>query len=162
MLVKDKLSTIILLAIFIALLVIIYNLTSNQAVQSNISSNMVNTNTAVIEEAATNNEEEEEMEVMKVSKENFEKEVLQSDKKVLIDFYADWCGPCKMLSPIVAEFAKENDTIKVVKINIDENEELAVNYGVMSIPTLVVVENGKTKNTSVGLISKSEIEELVK
>lgn len=159
---KDKLSTIILLAIFIALLVIIYNLTSNQAVQSNISSNMVNTNTAVIEEAATNNEEEEEMEVMKVSKENFEKEVLQSDKKVLIDFYADWCGPCKMLSPIVAEFAKENDTIKVVKINIDENEELAVNYGVMSIPTLVVVENGETKNTSVGLISKSEIEELVK
>lgn len=162
MLVKDKLSTIILLAIFIALLVIIYNLTSNQAVQSNISSNMVNTNTAVIEETATNNKEEEEMEVMKVSKENFEKEVLQSDKKVLIDFYADWCGPCKMLSPIVAEFAKENDTIKVVKINIDENEELAVNYGVMSIPTLVVVENGKTKNTSVGLISKSEIEELVK
>lgn len=159
---KDKLSTIILLAIFIALLVIIYNLTSNQAVQSNISSNMVNTNTAVIEETATNNEEEEEMEVMKVSKENFEKEVLQSDKKVLIDFYADWCGPCKMLSPIVAEFAKENDTIKVVKINIDENEELAVNYGVMSIPTLVVVENGETKNTSVGLISKSEIEELVK
>lgn len=159
---KDKLSTIILLAIFIALLVIIYNLTSNQAVQSNISSNMVNTNTAVIEETAKNNEEEEEMEVMKVSKENFEKEVLQSDKKVLIDFYADWCGPCKMLSPIVAEFAKENDTIKVVKINIDENEELAVNYGVMSIPTLVVVENGETKNTSVGLISKSEIEELVK
>lgn len=159
---KDKLSTIILLAIFIALLVIIYNLTSNQAVQSNISSNMVNTNTAVIEETATNNKEEEEMEVMKVSKENFEKEVLQSDKKVLIDFYADWCGPCKMLSPIVAEFAKENDTIKVVKINIDENEELAVNYGVMSIPTLVVVENGETKNTSVGLISKSEIEELVK
>lgn len=159
---KDKLSTIILLAIFIALLVIIYNLTSNQAVQSNNSSNMVNTNTAVIEETAKNNEEEEEMEVMKVSKENFEKEVLQSDKKVLIDFYADWCGPCKMLSPIVAEFAKENDTIKVVKINIDENEELAVNYGVMSIPTLVVVENGETKNTSVGLISKSEIEELVK
>lgn len=102
------------------------------------------------------------MEIMKVSKENFEKEVLQSDKKVLIDFYADWCGPCKMLSPIVAEFAKENDTVKVVKINIDENEELAVQYGVMSIPTLVVIENGETKNTSVGLISKSEIEELVK
>ena len=156
---KDKISTIILLAIFIALLVIIYNLTSNQAMQSNISENLVNTNTVT---SVENNEEEEDMEIMKVSKENFEKEVLQSDKKVLIDFYADWCGPCKMLSPIVAEFAKENDTVKVVKINIDENEELAVQYGVMSIPTLVVVENGEAKNTSIGLISKSEIEELVK
>ena len=156
---KDKISTIILLAIFIALLVIIYNLTSNQAMQSNISENLVNTNTVT---SVENNEEEEDMEIMKVSKENFEKEVLQSDKKVLIDFYADWCGPCKMLSPIVAEFAKENDTVKLVKINIDENEELAVQYGVMSIPTLVVVENGETKNTSIGLISKSEIEELVK
>ena len=156
---KDKISTIILLAIFIALLVIIYNLTSNQAMQSNISENLVNTNTVT---SVENNEEEEDMEIMKVSQENFEKEVLQSDKKVLIDFYADWCGPCKMLSPIVAEFAKENDTVKVVKINIDENEELAVQYGVMSIPTLVVVENGETKNTSIGLISKSEIEELVK
>ena len=121
---KDKISTIILLAIFIALLVIIYNLTSNQAMQSNISENLVNTNTVT---SVENNEEEEDMEIMKVSKENFEKEVLQSDKKVLIDFYADWCGPCKMLSPIVAEFAKENDTVKVVKINIDENEELQYN-----------------------------------
>ncbi len=157
---KDKISTIILLAIFIALLVIIYNLTSKQAVQSNISENLVNN--SVIDNSTVIEEEESEMEIMKVSKENFEKEVLQSDKKVLIDFYADWCGPCKMLSPIVAEFAKENDTVKVVKINIDENEELAVQYGVMSIPTLVVIENGETKNTSVGLISKSEIEELVK
>ena len=102
------------------------------------------------------------MGVLKISSENYEEEVLKADKPVIIDFYADWCGPCKMLSPIVAEFAKENDTVKVVKINIDENEELAVQYGVMSIPTLVVIENGETKNTSVGLISKSEIEELVK
>ena len=97
---------------------------------------------------------------MELKKENFKEEI--KDGITLVDFYASWCGPCKMLSPIVAEFAKENDTVKVVKINIDENEELAVQYGVMSIPTLVVIENGETKNTSVGLISKSEIEELVK
>lgn len=158
---KDKISTIILLAIFIALLVIIYNLTSSQAPQSNISENLVNTNSDTVD-GTVSEEEENEMEVMSVTNATFEKEVLESDKKVLIDFYADWCGPCKMLSPIVAEFAKENEDVKVVKINIDENQEIAVSYGVMSIPTLVVVENGETKNTSVGLISKSEIEELVK
>ncbi|MCX4303330.1 MAG: thioredoxin [Clostridia bacterium] len=102
------------------------------------------------------------MEVMSVSNENFEGEVLKSDKKVLIDFYADWCGPCKMLSPIVEEVARDNSDIKVVKINIDENEELAVKYGVASIPTLIVIENGEVKNIRVGLMSKSEVEELVK
>lgn len=159
---KDKLSTIILLIIFVILLIVIYNLTNEQIPKSNISSNIVNTNTAVIKETAQNNEEEENMEIISVSKDNFEKEVLESNKKVLIDFYADWCGPCKMLSPIVAEFAKENDSVKVVKINIEDNEELAVKYGVTSIPTLVVIENGETKDVSIGLISKSQIEELVK
>lgn len=155
---KDKISTIILIIIFIVLLVIIYNLTSKQLPESNISTNTVNNNMVNYE----NSEEESDMEIMSVSNDSFEKEVLQSDKKVLIDFYADWCGPCKMLSPIVAEFARENENVKVVKINIDENEEIAVKYGVTSIPTLVVVENGETKKISVGLISKSEIEELVK
>lgn len=159
---KDKISTIILLIIFIALLVVIYNITNKQTSKSNISSNIVNTNTVSLEDTTDSNEEENDMEIISVSKDNFEKEVLESDKKVLIDFYADWCGPCKMLSPIVAEFAKENESIKVVKINIDENEELAIKYGVTSIPTLVVVENGETKDMSIGLISKSEIEELVK
>ena len=80
----------------------------------------------------------------------------------LIDFYADWCGPCQMLSPIVEKVAEENEDVKVVKLNIDENQELAVQYSVMSIPTLVVIKNGKEENRVIGLVSKSEVEELIK
>ena len=102
------------------------------------------------------------MEVLKVTSENFEKEVLQSDKPVLIDFYADWCGPCKMLSPIVDEVAEENTDIKVVKINVDNAQDLAMKYQVMSIPTLVVIRDGREVNRSVGLIDKSEVISLIK
>lgn len=102
------------------------------------------------------------MEVLKVTSENFEKEVLQSDKPVLIDFYADWCGPCKMLSPIVDEVAEENTDIKVVKINVDNAQDLAMKYQVMSIPTLVVIREGREVNRSVGLIDKSEVVSLIK
>ena len=100
--------------------------------------------------------------VIKVTEENFEEEVLKSDKKVLIDFYADWCGPCKVLSPIVEEVAKENPDIKVVKINVDENNELSYKYKTYSIPTLVVIENGVEVNRAVGAIPKDSILELVK
>ena len=102
------------------------------------------------------------MEILKINDDNFEKEVLESEKTVLIDFFADWCGPCKMLSPIIEQFAKENEEVKVVKINVDELPDLAVKYGVMSIPTLVVIKNGEEVNRSVGLIDKSEMLELVK
>lgn len=102
------------------------------------------------------------MEILKINEDNFEKEVLESEKTVLIDFFADWCGPCKMLSPIIEQFAKENEKVKVVKINVDELPNLAVKYGVRSIPTLVVIKNGEEVNRSVGLIDKSEILELVK
>lgn len=108
------------------------------------------------------NEEENDMEVLKVTSENFEKEVLQSDKTVLVDFYADWCGPCKMLSPVVDSVANENADIKVVKVNVDNAQDLAIKYQVMSIPTLVVIKNGQEINRSVGVVSKSEIEEMVK
>lgn len=108
------------------------------------------------------NEEENDMEVLKVTSENFEKEVLQSDKIVLVDFYADWCGPCKMLSPVVDSVANENADIKVVKVNVDNAQDLAIKYQVMSIPTLVVIKNGQEINRSVGVVSKSEIEEMVK
>lgn len=100
--------------------------------------------------------------VLEITSENFEKEVLQSDKKVLIDFYADWCGPCKMLSPIIEEVSGEETNVKFVKLNIDEAEDIAIEYQVMSIPTLVVIENGKEVNRSVGLIDKEQVKDLIK
>ena len=102
------------------------------------------------------------MKVSKINSQDFEKEVLQSEKPVLVDFFADWCGPCKMLSPIVDEVASENSDIKVVKVNIDEAQDLAMKYQVMSIPTLVVIKEGKEINRSVGLIDKSEVISLIK
>ena len=99
--------------------------------------------------------------VIKVSNENFNSEVISSDKPVLIDFYADWCGPCKMLSPVVDKLAEEHSEFKVVKVNVDENPDLAGSYQVMSIPTLVVIENGKEVNRSMGLQSKQDILNLV-
>ena len=89
------------------------------------------------------NEEENGMEIMKVTSANFEEEVLNSNKTVLIDFYADWCGPCKMFSPIVEAVAAENEDIKVVKVNVDDAQDLAIQYQVMSIPTTVVIKNGQ-------------------
>ena len=89
---------------------------------------------------------------------NYETEVLKSDKLVLIDFYADWCGPCKMMSPIIDEIAEEvGDKIKVGKINVDENQELAMEYEVMSIPTIIILQNGEVKNSFVGVREKEEI-----
>ncbi len=102
------------------------------------------------------------MEIINVTSENFEGEVLKSDKPVLVDFYADWCGPCKMLSPIIESVAKENETIKVVKVNVDNAQDLAIEYQVMSIPTVVVIKDGQEVNRSVGVVSKSEILEMVK
>lgn len=108
------------------------------------------------------NKEEESMNVIKVNDNNFEEEVLKSNIPVLVDFYADWCGPCKMLSPTVDEVAAENDDIKVVKVNVDESQEVAIKYQVMSIPTLVVIKNGNEVNRSVGLIDKEEILSMIK
>ena len=99
---------------------------------------------------------------LKITDNNFETEVKKSNIPVLVDFYAQWCGPCQVLSPIVEEVAKSNPDIKVVRVNIDDAESLAIDYGVMSIPTLVVIEAGKEVNRSVGLISQNEIEDLIK
>ena len=107
-------------------------------------------------------EEENTMEIMKVTSENFEQEVLNSEKPVLIDFYADWCGPCKMYAPIVEAVAAENENIKVVKINIDNAQDIAVKYQVMSIPTTIIIKNGEEVNRAVGMISKSELVDMLK
>lgn len=98
------------------------------------------------------------MSVLKITSENYEEEVSKSDKPVLIDFYADWCGPCRMMGPIVEEIAEEKaDNIKVGKVNVDENQDLAMEYGVMSIPTIVIIKNGEVEKTFVGVRDKSEI-----
>lgn len=101
------------------------------------------------------------MAVIEITAENFEQEVMQSDKPVLLDFWAVWCGPCQMLSPLVDEVAEEREDIKIGKINVDEQQELAVKYQVMSIPTLLVMKNGELVNRSVGLISKDQILDLL-
>ncbi len=101
------------------------------------------------------------MSVITVTKENFENEVKKCEKKVLIDFWASWCGPCRMVSPIVDQIAEEHPEIKVCKVNVDEEQELALQFGVMSIPSLFVMENGEIVNRSVGMQSKSQILEML-
>ncbi len=147
---KEKIKLIVLIILFIIMLIVLNKLLNNNK--------KLDTNNQIINE---NIEEAKEMNILEVNSENFEDEVLESDKTVLIDFYADWCGPCKMLSPIVEEVARENEDIKVVKINIDNSQDLAIKYSVMSIPTLIVIKNREVANMSVGLISKEEILNLI-
>ena len=99
--------------------------------------------------------------ITNVTKENFDKEVMQAEGTVLIDFWAAWCGPCRMIAPAVEKIAEEHPEVKVCKINIDDEQELAIKYGVMSIPTLMVVKNGEMVNTAVDLRPKEEIEALL-
>jgi thioredoxin 1 len=95
-----------------------------------------------------------------VTKNNFE-EIINGEKPALIDFWAPWCGPCRMLGPIVEEFAQENTNVVVGKVNVDDEPELASRFGIMTIPTLIVFKNGEVVNKSVGLISKEDIENLI-
>ena len=97
------------------------------------------------------------MSAININKNNFRNEVLNSEKPVLLDFWASWCGPCRMVSPIVDEIAAERGDIKVGKVNVDEQPELAAQFGVMSIPTLVVMKGGKVVNQMVGARPKSQI-----
>lgn len=96
-----------------------------------------------------------------LNKENFENEVLKENKIVLVDFWATWCGPCQMIAPVIEKIAEENTDIKVGKVNVDDEQELAIKYGVMSIPTLIFFKDGNPIKEVVGFHSKSELEEII-
>lgn len=101
------------------------------------------------------------MAALKINKETFEAEVLQSEKPVLLDFFATWCGPCKLLAPVLDQIAEEHPEIKVCKVDVDENQELATAYGVMSIPSLFVIKEGKVTAQAVGARSKKQLLEMM-
>lgn len=102
------------------------------------------------------------MAALHITKESFEQEVLQADKPVLVDFWASWCGPCRMLLPVIEELADEVTTAKICKINVDEQPELAAQFKVMTIPTLILFKNGKVAETSIGVKSKSAVLNMLK
>ena len=102
------------------------------------------------------------MAVLHLTKENFESEVLKSDKKVLVDFWATWCGPCQMVSPIIEELGEELTDVKVCKVDVDKEPEISIQYNIMSIPTLIVFVNGEIVNKTIGACTKDEILDLLK
>lgn len=169
---KEKIKFIILIVVFLVLLFSINKILENNSNNLNISNeneievtnSQVNETKDITqnEDVVENIETNENVSVIEVTESTFDEEVLKSDKTVLIDFYADWCGPCKILSPIVEEVAKENPDLKVVKIDVDSNSKLSYEYGAYSIPTLVVIKDGKEINRAVGAIPKASILELVK
>lgn len=102
------------------------------------------------------------MSVLKITSNNYEEEVLKSDKPVIVDFYADWCGPCRVMSGVIDEIAEEKrEIVKVGKINVDENQDLARQYGIMTIPTIMIVKQGKVEKTFVGVQDKRTILEAI-
>ena len=155
---KKQIIWFLILALLIIILIIasvLINRKSQEYMQDNELKNVSES------ENITNKNDEEDMNVLEINDLNFEHEVLKSDMPVLVDFYADWCGPCKILSPIVVEIAQEKSDIKVVKINVDEAQNVAIKYQIMSIPTLIVIKDGNEVNRSVGLINKSQILDLI-
>ena len=102
------------------------------------------------------------MAYLKITKENFKEEVLESEKPVLLDFFADWCGPCKMIAPIIEEIANERPDIKVGKVDVTDEEELAATFNVFSIPTVIILKDGKLANQTVGYHTKEELLSLLK
>lgn len=100
--------------------------------------------------------------VLKITKENFDKEVLNAEGKVLVDFWAEWCGPCMLLSPLIDEIAEEVADVKFCKVNCDDSRDLALEFGINAIPTILVFENGEIINQSIGLVEKEDILNMIK
>ena len=146
-----KKKLIIEIAIFIILLVgltSIYNYLVNKNTKQDIQK----------ENTLKNIKEDEKVEIIEIKdSEQFKKEVLNEEKTVFVDFYATWCMPCKAMSPVIEEIAKEYKEVKFVKVDVDENEEIALEYNVMSIPTMIIMKNGKVTKTFIGLTSKESI-----
>ena len=147
---KEKIKFIIIVLLFVLLLI-------------SISIFMKNKTTVTINNNEMENQSNNKYKsnVIEVTRENFEEEVLNSDKKVLIDFYATWCEPCKQLSPIIDKVSLEATNVKFVRIDVDKNEQLSYVYRIQYMPTLIVVENGNEINRSIGLIDKNSILELI-
>lgn len=181
---NEKIKLIIVIIVFVIALVFANNILNNNADNNIDEVNNKNQISNSVENVEKSNEVENKIEdtnppnensvsadledteklgqVFEVTEEDFEEMVLKSKEKVLVEFYADWCGPCKTLSPILQKIAKENLDLKVVKINVDESPNLALKYGANYIPLLVVFENGEEVNHAVGALPKKDILELVK
>lgn len=143
---KNKLLIVLLLAMFIGTLIFASDYFNSE--QKKTSGNVE------IRDTSRNIETKY---VTEISDASFQEEVLNSDQKVLIDFYATWCEPCKMLSPIIDEVAKENQEIKFVRVDVDKNQDLSLEYGIQYMPTLVLIEGGEEVNRSIGLIDKDTL-----
>ncbi len=156
-----KIAIIFLIIVFVALLIgANYLLNMNYEKENETYSEekeIVNVNTETEEVV-----EQQSNDVIELSETEFEEKVLKADKKVVIDFYADWCGPCQIMSPIVEEVAKENEDVLFFKVNVDENEHLANQYRIFSIPTLILFENGEEADKMVGLQTKEVVIDFIK
>lgn len=162
---KNKILTIVWIVVFIGVLVFlnifIEKESQNYLVENNTESSNTSVNNNTENILMTNNENKNTSKIMNVTSENFKEEVINSDKTVLIDFYATWCEPCKIMSPIIDMIANENDNIKVVKIDVDISPEIAAEYGAYSIPTFVVIKDGEEVSRTVGITKKVELLKMI-
>ena len=155
---KNKIIIVIVLIILIALLFFVSNYINTETIKMATSSISGETKNIISGEKVSL----EKFSNLINSKEEFEEKVLNSSNKVLVDFYADWCGPCQIMAPILDEFISNHPEIQYYKVNVDENEELSTRYRILYIPTMIVFESGDAKNRCTGVVETSQLEELIK